>query len=572
MALNLLMNYKSNPMLKSTIISIIFLSIIVSQTNSQPILTLSSTGVSGLAAPVDVVAANDGTNRIFIVQQGGIIKVYDNNFTLLNNNFLTLSGDFTSGGERGLLSVAFHPDYENNRYFFVYYTNGAGGVNIDRFETSSTNPNQAVAATRTNIITVSKPVVYANHNGGKLNFGADGNLYAGIGDSGSGGDPGNLAQNGNSLWGKMIRINVDNLPTSAPFYNIPANNPFVEDPNVRDEIFSLGLRNPWRWSFDKITGNIWIADVGQNAKEEVNSLTLAQASGANYGWRCYEGLSGYNIEGCLPQNNYISPIFDYPHNNTNGGFSITGGIVYRGTQYPAMYGYYMCADYVSGNVWLINSINNAVTFQPSVLASISCFGELENGEMVALTLGGGLFRVTTSSVVPLKLLHWNGYVSENINQLQWQTADENNVKQFEVEYSTDAISFLQAGIIAAKNLNASAYTFQHKFTNNQLYYRLKTVQLNGQIEYSKIILLKNNFIKSEQYIFTYNSNPKMIWLNIPTNEKAGFQLYNINGQNILNIATYKNNQVIDLQKLPTGIYVGKIIMQDRIVSEKILIK
>jgi glucose/arabinose dehydrogenase len=133
----------------------------------------------------------------------------------------------------------------------------------------------------------------------------------------------------------MIRINVDILPASAPFYAIPSNNPFVADPNVLDEIFSLGLRNPFRWSFDKLTGNIWIADVGQNAKEEVNNLTLAQASGANYGWRCYEGLSAYSTTGCMPQSNYVSPIFDYPHNNTTGGFSITGGIVYRGTQYPA---------------------------------------------------------------------------------------------------------------------------------------------------------------------------------------------------------------------------------------------
>jgi glucose/arabinose dehydrogenase len=558
-------------MLKSTFQICIILLLSFSNVYSQPILTFSPISITGLTDPIDVVAANDGTNRIFIVQQGGIIKVYDNNFTLLNNNFLTLSGNFTSGGERGLLSLVFHPDYENNRYFFVYYTNGAGGVNIDRFQTSSTNPNQADANTRTNILSVAKPVAYANHNGGKLNFGADGNLYAGLGDSGSGGDPGNLAQNGNSLWGKMIRINVDNFTTS-PFYTIPINNPFLVDPNVRDEIFSLGLRNPWRWSFDKITGNIWIADVGQNLKEEVNNLTLAQANGANYGWRCYEGLNEYNTAGCLTIENYVPPIFDYPHNNASGGFSITGGIVYRGTQYPAMDGYYICADYVSGNVWLVNSINNAVTFQPNVLTSISCFGELENGEMVALTLGGRLLRVTTSSVVPLKLLSWSGYVAENTNQLQWQTADENNVKQFEVEYSVDGVSFMQAGIILAKNINVSAYVYQHKFTGNQLYYRLKTVQLNGQIEYSKIILLRNNPIKKEQYIFTYNSNPKMIWLNIPTNVKASFQLFNLNGQNVLNIATYTNNNVIDLQKLPTGMYIGKIIMQEKIVSEKILIR
>jgi glucose/arabinose dehydrogenase len=558
-------------MLRSTFLFFIIFLFKVSNSNSQPSITFTPIAVAGLSNPLDVVTANDGTNRIFIVQQGGTIKVYDNNYALLNNNFLTISSNFTSGGERGLLSLAFHPDYENNRYFFVYYTNGAGGVNIDRFRTSSSNPNQAEASSRTNIISISKPVVYDNHNGGKLNFGADGNLYAGLGDSGSGGDPGNLSQNGNSLWGKMIRINVDNF-TTAPFYTIPASNPFLSDPSVLDEIFSLGLRNPFRWSFDKLTGNIWIADVGQNEKEEVNKLTLSQASGANYGWRCYEGLSAFNTSGCLPQNNYVAPIFDYLHNNTNGGYSITGGSVYRGTQYPALYGYYICTDFVTGHAWLINTTDNAIIFQPNVLTNVTSFGELENGEIVVLTLGGSLFRLTSSSVVPIKLLTWDGYSSENYNQLHWQTANENNVKQFEIEYSTDGISFLQAGIIAAKNQTQSAYTFQHFLQNNSLFYRLKTLLINGQVEYSKIITIKNNILKKEQYISTYNRNPKMIWLNIPSNEKAGFQLFKMNGQNILNIATYTNNQIINLQNLTTGIYIGKIILQNKIVSEKILIR
>ncbi len=559
-------------MMKSTLIICIVLLFSFTNSNSQPIVSFSSILSSGLSSPLDVVAANDGTNRVFVVEQGGVIKAYDNNFTLLTNNFLTLSGNFTTGGERGLLSLAFHPDYENNRYFFVYYTNGAGGVNIDRFQTSSTNPNQAMVGSRTNIITIVKPVVYSNHNGGKLIFGADGNLYAGLGDSGDGGDPGNLAQNGNSLWGKMIRINVDNFATSAPFYTIPPSNPFVSNPNVLDEVFSLGLRNPFRWSFDKLTGNIWIADVGQNVKEEVNNLTLTQASGANYGWRCYEGLNTFNTTGCLAATNYISPIFDYPHNNTNGGFSVTGGAVYRGTQYPALYGYYMCADFVTGHMWLVNSTNNVVTFQPNVLTQITCFGELENGEMVALTLGGALVRITTNSVLPLNLLSWSGYASENYNQLQWQTADETNVKQFEVEYSTDGNLFLPAGITRAKNERNAAYTFKHYLQNNQLFYRLKTVNIDGKFEYSKIITIKNRNTVQEQYVFTYNNNPSLIWLNITTNEKASFQLFNMNGQNVLNLASYRNNQVIDLRKLPTGIYIGNIILRDKIVSEKIFIR
>ncbi len=558
-------------MCKSTSIIFILTCFLFFNSYCQPIVSFSQiTGVS-LTNPLDVVTANDGTNRIFIAERAGVVKLYNSSFNLLNSNFLTISGNFTFGGERGLLSIAFHPDYENNRYFFVYYTNAAGGVNIDRFQTLISNPNQADATTRTNILTIPKPVVYSNHNGGKLNFGADGNLYVGIGDSGSGGDPGNLAQNGNSLWGKMLRINVDNF-TALPFYTVPASNPFITDPNVLDEIFSLGLRNPWRWSFDKLTGNIWIADVGQNVKEEVNVLTLTQASGANYGWRCYEGLAEFNITGCLPASNYVIPVFDYPHNNATGGFSITGGIVYRGTAYPALYGYYICADYVSGNVWVINANNNVVSFQSNVLGSIVSFGELENGEILALTLNGGLYRVTTSSVVSLKLLNWTGNSYESYNQLQWQTTEEKDVKNFEVEYSMDGNIFLSAGVLAAKNEIKSAYIFQHNKQQSDIYYRLKTIHTNGKIEYSTILFLKDKLDKKRKYIFSYNNDAKQIWLNVSANEKVSFQLYNLNGQNVFSLANYGNNKIIDLQKIPSGIYIGKIILKNKIVTEKIIVR
>jgi glucose/arabinose dehydrogenase len=265
-------------MRKAILLQLCFCSFLLSTVKAQPAPQVFFASVinSGISSPVDVVNAGDGSNRIFIVQRGGTIKVYDAAFNLLNANFLTLSGNFTTGGERGLLSLAFHPDYENNRYFFVYYTNGAGGVNIDRFQTDALNPNQAVVGSRTNIMSIAKPTAFTNHNGGKLQFGADGNLYFALGDSGSSGDPANLAQNGNSLWGKMIRINVDNFTTS-PFYTIPTTNPFTSDPNVRDEIFNIGLRNPWRWSFDRLNNDMWIADVGQGAWEEVNHMPISQA-------------------------------------------------------------------------------------------------------------------------------------------------------------------------------------------------------------------------------------------------------------------------------------------------------
>jgi glucose/arabinose dehydrogenase len=189
----------------------------------------------------------------------------------------------------------FHPDYRNNRYFFVYYTNASGDITVTRFQTSATDPNVADLTTGVRLINIPKP--FSNHNGGTLLFGPDGKLYFGTGDGGSGGDPNNFAQNGNSLLGKLIRLDVDNFST-PPYYSIPADNPFVTDPNVRDEIFALGLRNPFRWSFDRQNGDFWIADVGQNAWEEVNQVPFANASGINYGWRCYEGDNTYNATGC----------------------------------------------------------------------------------------------------------------------------------------------------------------------------------------------------------------------------------------------------------------------------------
>jgi glucose/arabinose dehydrogenase len=560
------------PMPRHLLFACILIFASIQNSNSQPVIVFNPVISSGLTAPVDVVTANDGTNRVFIVEQGGTIKLYASNYTLLNANFLTISTDISHDTERGLLSLVFHPDFETNRYFFVYYTNAAGGINVDRFQTLLANPNQADAATRTNIMRIDKPVPFGNHNGGKLNFGPDGNLYFGLGDSGDAGDPRNFAQRGDSLWGKMVRINVNNF-TTPPYYTVPADNPFVSSSTILHEIFSFGLRNPWRWSFDKLTGYTWIADVGQAAREEIDALTPAQANGANYGWRCYEGTLPYNTAGCMPASNYVSPIFDYPHDNATGGFVVTGGYVYRGSVYPAMYGYYVCTDFATGNIWVINASTHVATLQAggSVL-NISGFGELENGELVAVSLNGALYRVTTSSVLALQLLHWDGNPYADHNELNWQTADEINVKQFEVEYGTDGLIFTTAGTVAAKNEKQSAYSFRHNIQNNLLYYRLKIVHNNGKIEYSGIVALKNKSLNTEQFVRYYTGNPKLIWLNIPANQKAAFLLYNLNGQQVLNIKSYQNNAIIDLQNIPAGLYVGKTILADRTVSEKLLIK
>jgi glucose/arabinose dehydrogenase len=554
-------------------------SLILGVSAAQPLLSYSAVINTGLSSPVDVVNAGDGTNRIFIVQRGGTIRVYNGTSFAFLGTFLTLSGNFTTGGERGLLSLAFHPDYENNGYFFVYYTNGAGGVNVDRFQVSAGDPNVANAASRTNIMSFTKPVVYGNHNGGKLNFGPDGNLYFALGDSGSSGDPGNLAQNGNSYWGKMMRINVNNFAT-APYYTVPADNPYVSDPNVLDEIWALGLRNPWRWSFDRQTGDMWIADVGQNVLEEVNYRPAASTGGRNYGWRCYEGNSAYNTSGCQPQSNYEAAIFEYPHNNTTGGFSITGGYVYRGTEFNFLNNYYICADYVSGNTWLIwpngtGGWNNAI--QAGLPGNIVSFGESENGTLYALSLGGTLHKVNATNPIPVTLVKFSGLYVGGKTLLNWQTGFEQQANRFEVEYSADGGNWLPAGnpntVMATNLTGGSSYQFAHSLALVQkTLYRLKMIDNNGLFSYSPTVTVtpkKNG--GALVYPTVVENGVLQLALSQPF---INLQLVDANGKQVhrANLMGQTGTVRLGLPALAPGMYLAVLRSADAVLVEKVVIK
>lgn len=457
---------------------------------AQPVLGFGNFISSGLSSPVDITNAGDGTNRLFIVEQGGTIRIWQGG-SLLPTPFLNISSIITGGGERGLLSLAFHPDYEINRYFFVYYTNLSGDITIARYQADALNPN--IADPLSGVVLLSIPKPFANHNGGDLNFGPDGYLYFGTGDGGSGGDPNNFAQNGLSLLGKMIRIDVNNFST-PPYYNIPADNPYVADPAVDDHIWALGLRNPWRWSFDRLTNDMWIADVGQGSWEEVNYRPAASTAGLNYGWRCYEGNNGYNTAGCLPQASYTSPIFVYPHVFATGGFSITGGFVYRGAEYPALQGYYICADYVSGNVWLINPDGSGgwiTRRQAGLPGSISAFGEAEDGTLYAVSLGGPVYKVNVATILPLSLLSFSGKKEPGNNLLKWTVAGTEQTSHFEPEYSTDSRNWQTAGRVDAVPQSSSrTYTFRHYTAESKLYYRLRIIDLNQGVTYSPVIVVQ----------------------------------------------------------------------------------
>jgi len=539
---------------------------------TAPVLIYNPVVISGFSSPVDVVNAGDGTNRLFVVEQGGRVKIISGGI-LQPGNFLDIPDSISGGGERGLLSIAFHPNFASNRYFFVYYTNIAGDLRITRFQTQAGNPNVADESTGVVLMTIPHPS-FSNHNGGKLNFGHDGNLYFGTGDGGSGGDPGNNSQNGNSLLGKLIRINVDNF-TTPPYYTIPADNPYISDPLVRDEIFAMGLRNPWRWSFDRVTHDMLIADVGQDAWEEVNVLPFASSGGVNYGWRCYEGNTAYNTTGCQPQSNYVSPVFVYPHNASTGGFSITGGYVYRGAEFAAMVGYYICSDYVSGNTWLLKPNGSGgwnTTLQAGLPGNIDGFGEAENGDLYSLSRNGTLYKVITSSVLPVTLLDFSATAFTGYNEIKWRTANEQNVSFFEIEFGSDGINFTVAGRINAINIPPSNnYSFRHTISLfTRLYYRLKITDKNGRVTYSDTVSLDKKLHGIVIYPVPVRNNQLNI---VSPNPVESIAIFSADGKKVFQqqVNNLTGAIPVTILHLQSGIYLVRLKLKSEYLTEKIII-
>ena len=350
---------------------------------SQSVL-LESFGPS-FNSPVEI--KNAGDERLFVVEKSGKIKILNQNGSVNSTPFLDIEDRVsTNANERGLLGLAFHPNYPENPFFFVNYTNNSGATTISKFSVSA---NQDIANdSETILLEINQP--YANHNGGCINFGPDGNLYIGMGDGGSGGDPQNYSQNTESLLGKMLRINVN-----SGAYSIPENNPYG------DEIWSVGLRNPWKFSFDSLNGDLWIADVGQNEFEEINMVQNNPAN-INYGWRCYEGNEPYNLSGC-PEEGLTFPVSTYSH-YSSGDFkcSITGGYVYRGNQISGLNGVYFFADYCSGEIGLLSKNENdewdmSLAF-PNINGSWVSFGEDINGELYIASINGGVYKIIDAAL------------------------------------------------------------------------------------------------------------------------------------------------------------------------------
>ena len=355
---------------------------------SGPLVLTLTPVLSGLNSPVDLQNAADGSGRLFVVEQQGQIRIVSNN-SLLPTPFLDITSLVDFGGEKGLLGLAFHPAYSQNRRFFVNYDRVVSGqmqTVIAEFQTSASNPNQADPNSQRILFTVNQP--FPNHKGGQLAFGPDGFLYIGLGDGGSAGDPLGNAQNRQVLLGKMLRIDVDHTSPGLQ-YAIPSDNPFLNGVD-RGEVWAYGLRNPWRFSFDVPSGRLFVADVGQDKFEEIDILQ----KGGNFGWNIMEGLHCFKPSSGCNMTGLILPITEYDHSQ---GDAVIGGYVYRGPAIPRLSGTYLFSDFESGTIWGLTENSTGQWTRSQLIAggrNISSFGRDEAGELYVLDYSGSLLRIT----------------------------------------------------------------------------------------------------------------------------------------------------------------------------------
>ncbi len=461
--------------------------------SSQPTLIFDPVPLNGsVSQPVDIAHAGDGSGRLFIVEKRGSVRIIQNG-NVLASAFLDISGSVVNTNERGMLGLVFHPQFPDSAYFYVNYIGTGDTTHIARFTVNPVNPNDALENSEKTILKIAQPGT--NHNAGDLAFGTDGYLYIGLGDGGGSGDPDELSQNEQTLLGKMLRIDIN---TTQP-YLIPGDNPFTDHADVLDEIWAIGLRNPWRFSFDPITGDLWIADVGQGAWEEVHIQPADSPGGENYGWDCYEASANFEPTNCAnATGTLVFPDFEYPHINqipngwTQGyGNSITGGFVYRGSQYPSLYGYYICADYIHNQAWLLKQQAGSANLEvinfdfSGEISGISTFGEDENGELYAASLNGTLYQVRTDEILAIEELTFQLQKRNDGVLVQWKyTGDTGDVLGYSIERSTDGVDFEK---IHLEKPGKETHTyFDPQPSAGRNHYRIGIEDISGNIEYTSI--------------------------------------------------------------------------------------
>lgn len=529
--------------------------------------------ISGLTSAMQLVHAGDNSNRLFIAERSGIITAFNPGALTTPIQYLNMNsgGQVTDAtGEGGLLSIAFHPNFLTNGFIFTYYTDTAGDLVLARYTSANPLGNLVLANTRVEILKIPHPI-NTNHNGGELHFGyEDGYLYLSTGDGGAGYDPNANGQNENSLLGKILRIDVNPPLGSGLVYVIPPSNPFG------NEVFALGLRNPFRWSFDRENFSMWIGDVGQDSFEEINYRTAGNASGANFGWRCFEGTGytpGIPINECPDSASFIKPIYTYVTRSARGS-SVIGGVVYRGNDWPVMKGYYIGMDYASGDVHKINSDGSVKQYETSTFTGVRDIGEDESGEIFAVT-ATAVYRIEAADPLPVTLVDFSGTPSAEGVRLAWKTSMERDFKSFDIQYSTDARQFESIGVMQGANAPAgNMYSFTHNIQENgNLYYRLKMTDTDESFRFSKIITV-NRGGESPGDLFVRPSLISSNEMNLLVEEPfQTVEIVNAGGKVILKemIGGRSGPVNIPLGNTVSGIYVVRMAGHDRVVQQKVLV-
>lgn len=519
-----------------------FTLLLLSYTYAQPEIDFQPLSLSGpaLSQPVDIMGNGSGSPKLYVVEKRGTVRIIDGT-TVLANYFLDIQTQVMNSGERGLLGMAFHPNYPDSPYVYVNYVINATITNrISRF-TVNPETDDAIESSQLTLFEVTG--VQSNHKAGDLAFGPDGYLYIGTGDGGGGGDPAETGQNLESLLGKILRIDV-NSTTGNLNYGIPPSNPFVGVAGL-DEIWAFGIRNPWRISFDRETGDLWIADVGQNLWEEIDYVPAGTAGGINFGWDCYEGTHVFESAGCNGIVHY-EPIYEFPHscNQCPSGASVTGGFVYRGEQYPLLQGWYIFVDYISNWIWLIQpdaggGDPDVITVQGnSMINDVVAFGEGDNGELYATSLAGTIYKVTEESSLPIQ---WTDLNATRVvsgpkpgNKIDWSIQQLFGIEHFHVERSLtpEFTEIAELGHIVPVE-DQHNYTFTDLFNQSLgVYYRVVANMQDGSKELSPVVRLLPDALAKPALVFDADDN---LWrISLPDIWQSGeLVLIDLQGKEVL---------------------------------------
>ena len=529
--------------------------------------------------PVDLQHPGDDSDLLFVLEQHAArIQVFENDpNTESTSVFLNLSSKVrTNGNEEGLLGLAFHPNYENNGYFYVYYSASSPRRSVvERYQVSS-DPLQADANSGLVLLEVGQ--FEENHNGGQIAFGPDGYLYIALGDGGDQGDPQDNGENPQTLLGSILRVDVDN-PSGGNNYGIPADNPFVGNGlGYREEVYAYGFRNPWRMSFDVVTGELWVGDVGQGSLEEIDIVV----KGGDYGWNYMEGTNCYEPQEDCETNSPLLPIWEYGHSD---GQSITGGHVYRGSRLPALYGKYIYGDYASGLIWTLtkdgnNSPSNELIYES--FFNIPAFGVDKNNELYILGFNGKIYQFEQSGGLPVSLTSFEGIQKDDEVQLEWETDDEINNSGFEVQKKIGSEGvFSKIGFVPGQGSTTENTTYQYVdgslgFESDTLYYRLKQIDFDGTFDFSPTVeIILQAPVKSVLYSSYPNPfNPSTtIRYQLAAAGRVKLIVSDVTGK-VVDVliddvqASGRHEVVFDATGLPSGMYFYQLLENGNIHSGK----